>query len=105
LLDVLALIARSCVILIGPTIAERFWSYPATPVAVQLPGPNLPSLTGRELAILEKLAAGLSEQQAAAAEGISVSTARRAVAELQAKLDAPSLFTLALRASQLGLIH
>lgn len=62
------------------------------------------SLTPREHAILAGLAAGRTREEIALAEQISVSTVKRTLADVQAKLDAPSLFVLGLKATRLGLV-
>lgn len=63
------------------------------------------SLTPRERAILVGLAAGLTREEIAVAERISVATVKRTIAGLEARLEAPSLFVLGLKAAQLGLLR
>lgn len=62
------------------------------------------SLTPRERAILAGLAAGLTREEIAVAEQLGVSTVKRSIADLEAKLEAPSLFVLGLKATRLGLV-
>ncbi len=62
-------------------------------------------ISARERAILGHLAARRSYAAIAAAEGLGARTVERLVAGLEAKLDAPTHFVLALRAARLGLIR
>lgn len=50
LLAALALVARFGVVIVDATIAEHFWSYPGTPIAVHVSAPTI--LTTREVEIL-----------------------------------------------------
>ncbi len=59
----------------------------------------------RERAILGRLAAGQTREAIAAAEGISTTTVKRTVTDLEARLDAPNQFVLAVRAMRLGIIR
>lgn len=61
--------------------------------------------TARARAVLGRLADGQTREAIAAAEGVSPATVKRIVAELEAKLDVPNQFVLAVRATQLGLIR
>ena len=60
------------------------------------------SLKARERAVLASLAAGLSREQIAAAEHLSLRTVKRVIAGLEAKLEAPSPFVLGMKAALLG---
>ena len=62
-------------------------------------------ITARERAVLGRLADGQTREVIAIAEGISPATVKRIIAELEAKLDVPNQFVLAVRATQLGLIR
>jgi len=61
-------------------------------------------IPARAAEILRGLAAGLTEQQVAVREGISLRTVQRIIADLQAQLDARSLFALGRAVEQLGLL-
>lgn len=61
-------------------------------------------LTDRERSVLHRLAAGQTQTQIAASEHLSEKTVKRTVESLREKLDAPSQFTLGMRAAQLGLV-
>ncbi len=65
---------------------------------------DTPRLDGRELAVLAALAAGLTQQQAATATGMSPRTVQRTIAALQSALRVSSLFALGCAAERLGLI-
>lgn len=67
-------------------------------------GTPLPTLTPRERALLKGLAAGLTRQQLAQREHLSLRTVDRVLGELRVKLDVPTTFVLAMKATQLGLI-
>ncbi len=62
-------------------------------------------ITARERAVLGRLADGQTREVIAAAEGVSAATVKRIIAELEAKLDVPNQFVLAIRATQLGLVR
>lgn len=62
-------------------------------------------VTARERAVLGRLAAGHTRAEIAAAEGISVATVKRLIAELETRLDAPTQFALAVQAMRHGLIR
>jgi len=62
-------------------------------------------ITARERAVLGRLADGQTREAIAAAEGISVATVKRLIAELEARLDAPTQFVLAVQAMRLGIIR
>ena len=62
-------------------------------------------ITARERAVLGRLADGQTREAIAAAEGISPAMVKRIIAELEAKLDVPNQFVLAVRATQLGLVR
>jgi DNA-binding NarL/FixJ family response regulator len=66
--------------------------------------PTAPSLSNRELVVLRGLSAGLSEQQLAEAAGVGPRTIKRTVMALKAKLDAPSLPSLLLKAGRANLV-
>jgi len=57
-------------------------------------------LTERERAVLRRLAEGLTQEQIARLEHLSLRTVERVVATLAAKLDAPSQFVLGLKAAR-----
>lgn len=61
-------------------------------------------LTERERAILHHLAAAMTHEQIAAAEGVSVRTVERDLHNLSDKLDAPTAFVLAMKATSYGFI-
>jgi DNA-binding NarL/FixJ family response regulator len=62
------------------------------------------TVSARAAAILRGLGEGLTEQQVAAREGISVRTVQRVIAELQWQFNSPSLFALGRSVEQLGLL-
>ena len=62
-------------------------------------------LTEREQAVLRRLAEGLTHEEIAQLEPLSLRTVDRIVATLEAKLDAPSQFVLGLKAAQFGLLR
>jgi DNA-binding NarL/FixJ family response regulator len=62
-------------------------------------------LSERERIVMRRLAEGLPEKEIAQVEGFSHRTVERVVAKLEAKLEAPTLFTLALRAVRLGVLR
>lgn len=62
-------------------------------------------LTERERAVLRRLAEGRTHGEIASIEPMSRRTVERIVANLQAKLNAPSAFVLGLRAYEHGLIE
>lgn len=61
-------------------------------------------ITSRERSVLIHLASGLTREEIAIAEAISVTTVKRIIADLETKLEVPNLFMLAVRATQLGII-
>jgi DNA-binding NarL/FixJ family response regulator len=61
-------------------------------------------LTARERAVLQRLADGLSREQIAEAEHLGMRSVTRTLSGLQQKLDAPSLFVLGKKATQLGYV-
>ena len=63
------------------------------------------TITPRERTVLGRLADGLTHEQIAAAEPLSLRTVQRIIADLEHKLDAPNQFVLAKKATQLGLIR
>jgi two-component system response regulator DevR len=67
------------------------------------PGEKEPVLSARERAALHHLADGLTREQIAIAESLTLRTVDRIITNLKQKLDAPSLFVLGVRAAQLGL--
>jgi DNA-binding NarL/FixJ family response regulator len=69
------------------------------------PPPCAVNLSAREQAILCGLADGLTQEQVAHAQHLSLRTVQRAIIGLEEKLEAPSLFVLGKRASDLGLIY
>lgn len=54
--------------------------------------------------MLCRLADGLTREQIAAGEGLSLRTVKRIVARLEEKLDAANPFVLGMKAAQLGMI-
>jgi DNA-binding NarL/FixJ family response regulator len=62
------------------------------------------SISRREQAVLQFLAAGYTRRQIAAAEGISLRSVERIVSDLEAALHASSPFVLGMKAAQLGLV-
>ena len=59
----------------------------------------------RERAVLGRLAAGQTREEIAIAEGISLTTVKRLIADLEARLSAPNQFVLAVEAMRLGVIR
>ena len=64
----------------------------------------MPPLTERESTILKRLAERYSEDQIVSLEGMSLQTVKRTILTLKEKLEAPTLFALAVKATRLGLI-
>ncbi len=62
-------------------------------------------ISARERAILGRLADGQTREEIAAEEGISPTTVKRTITDLEARLDAPNQFVLAVRAMRLGVIR
>ncbi len=62
-------------------------------------------ITARARSVLNRLARGQTREEIAAAESISLATVKRIIAELEVKLEAPNLFVLAVKATQLGLVY
>ncbi len=62
-------------------------------------------ITPRERAVLGGLATGLTREQVAKTEELSLRTVKRTIADLEQKLDAPNLFLLGMTAAQLGVIR
>lgn len=62
------------------------------------------TLNEREQVVLRRLAEGLTQEQIARMEHLSVRTVKRIVASLEMKLDASCQFVLAMRATQLKLL-
>jgi two-component system nitrate/nitrite response regulator NarL len=71
-----------------------------------LPAARYPAivLKDREQAVLRGLAAGLTREEIAAAEHLSVRTVERIVATLAVQFDAPSAFVLGMKAARLRLV-
>jgi DNA-binding NarL/FixJ family response regulator len=61
-------------------------------------------LTERERAVLDGLAAGVTQEQIARTTRLGLRTVKRTIAGLASKLDAPSPFLLGVRARDLGLV-
>jgi DNA-binding NarL/FixJ family response regulator len=61
-------------------------------------------LRSRERAVLQRLACGLTQQEIADAEYMSVSSVKRTVATLRKKLEAPTEFVLGMKAVLQGLV-
>lgn len=62
-------------------------------------------ITARERAVLGRLAAGQTREEIATAEGISPTTVKRLIADLEARLDAPNQFVLAVKVMRLAIIR
>jgi DNA-binding NarL/FixJ family response regulator len=62
-------------------------------------------ISERERAVLGRLAAGQTREEIAAAEGISLRTVKRIIADLEARLGAPTQFALGVQAQRRGLIR
>lgn len=62
-------------------------------------------ITERERALLGRLAAGQTREEIASTQHMSIRTVKRTIANLEQKLDAPNLFLLGMRATQLGIIR
>lgn len=67
-----------------------------------MPPQALPPLSTRQRAVLTHLAHGLTREQIAHEEHLSVRTVSRTITQLQDKLDAPTSFTLGMKLSRLG---
>lgn len=63
------------------------------------------ALTERERRILQHLADGVTHDQIARLEGMSLRTVERLITHLETELDAPGLFVLGRKAQQLGLLE
>jgi DNA-binding NarL/FixJ family response regulator len=61
-------------------------------------------LQSRELAVLQRLASGFTQQEIADAEYMSVPSVKRTVATLRKKLEAPTEFVLGMKAVLQGLV-
>jgi DNA-binding NarL/FixJ family response regulator len=102
-LDALVLVARSPAVVVGAAVARHYW----TAIGEQTPNHRdriAKTISGRERLILQLLAEGLTEQQISLQSGVSLRTVRRLVANLERRLDAPSLFALGSRAAHLNLL-
>lgn len=62
-------------------------------------------ISPRERAVLGRLAAGQTREEIAKAEGISLTTVKRLIADLEARLASPNQFVLAVQAMRLGIIQ
>ncbi len=62
-------------------------------------------VSARERAVLGRLADGQTREEIAAAEGINPTTVKRLITDLEARLDAPNQFVLAVQAMRLGIIR
>jgi DNA-binding NarL/FixJ family response regulator len=97
----LAAVVEGNVVIVSRQVARAFIE---TQCRLMKPRPDAPPLTPREWETLRCLAAGLSRQEIAEAEGISLRTLDRIVATRREKLDAPTEFMLGMKAAQLRLI-
>jgi DNA-binding NarL/FixJ family response regulator len=61
-------------------------------------------LKSRELAVLQRLASGFTQQEIADAEYMSAPSVKRTVATLRKKLEAPTEFVLGMKAVLQGLV-
>jgi len=84
----------------------------ASPAAVQVlvppeywpvPWRNEARFSQAERAVLRGLAAGLTEKQIAQDEAMSLRTVERVISSLEGRLEAPSLYVLALKVRDIGL--
>lgn len=102
---------------ISPTIAARLVARFLSPVSRRLPAGAAPSsaredaensapesLTERETEVLERIAEGMSEQEAAKSLGISLLTVRTHVKRIYRKLYVSNRATLIRRARELGIL-
>lgn len=72
---------------------------------VQVPdGRQAARLSARQCAIVRRLSEGLTHDQIAEAEGMSLRTVQRIIASLEVELEAPSLFVLGQKVARLGLL-
>lgn len=86
----------------SPGIAMKVMTYLSASLQ-PLPGPDFADLTGRERAILEQLAQGLSNQEIATRLGISAKTVSNNVSNILSKLQAVDRARLMLIALDAGL--
>lgn len=86
----------------SPGIAMKVMTYLSASLQ-PLPGPDFADLTGRERAILEQLAQGLSNQEIATRLGISAKTVSNNVSNILSKLQAVDRARLMLMALDAGL--
>ena len=100
----LTIVLKRDLSIISQSVLAEFVGMHSVPAAQQ-DVPVLVPLSAREQAVLERLAEGLSYEQIAQIEPISLRTVERIVANLERKFDAPNHFVLAKKASQLGLIR
>ncbi len=98
----LAAVIAGDIILASRAVAGTCFAAPRGPGDTRLAAAGI---SARERAIPGWLAAGLSREQIAEAEGISATTVKRRIAALQKKLGAPDLFRLGMKAAQLGLVR
>jgi DNA-binding NarL/FixJ family response regulator len=70
----------------------------------QAQGADSPVLTCKERAVLLGLAKGLTQQQIAEANGVSVRTVEDRIAVLEDKFDAPTMFMLGVKAERAGFV-
>lgn len=86
----------------SPGIAAKVMAY-LTAASRPLPGPDFPELTGRERAVLEQIALGLTNAEIAERLGISGKTVSNNVSNILAKLQAVDRARLMLMALEAGL--
>jgi DNA-binding NarL/FixJ family response regulator len=86
--ETLALVGRFGVVIVDASIAERFWSYPGTPIALTLPHQPKVSLSSREDEVLILVAKGESNHAIAARLNVSERTAEAVVTHLIERLGA-----------------
>jgi DNA-binding NarL/FixJ family response regulator len=97
----MATLVPCLLVLVAGTLRLRS---PRLASAVAAPSADRIMLSARERAVLEGMAAGLTQEQIAASACLSDRSVRRVVTDLQARLDVATPFMLGARAALLGLV-
>ena len=92
------------VLTVSRAVAETFLAAPRNEPRSSPTAPNAITLTPREWAVLDHLAAGQAGPEIAAALGISIKTVKRTVARLHNRFGTSTLFALGAQAAALGLL-
>ena len=101
----LALFALACMAL-GAWMSMRLWRKPAPgPIEIDAQAPGRLGISGRELEVLEHLAAGRSNKEIAQRLEVSPNTVKTHVARLFEKLGARRRTQAILRARELGVLR